>query len=779
MTIKNTYNLFLGVTFVLMVTSCTKKQFISNDQYFLKKFDINITDEIKHKESKKLIADLKTIIIQKSKYEKGDKNIFQRIFTRPRKTIYNRNDTEKSVSKMQSFLRNNAYFDVLVNSEENVTGIKEMEVTYKVTLSKKYVVKKLTYQCDNNDILKILNDNIKYSFLKRSVAIEQSYCDQEKLRITELLNDNGYAQFTPNYVDVVELDTSNFLNLSDNIIEVNCAIQILNPLNNRAHQKYKIGKISVDPNYNPSIKQEYYKDSLINNISYIMHKDEERSGFLVDPQTINTKIKLNEGSIYNKQNLNQTKKDLSRLEIYSFINVKNEVVEDSIQNIINYQISLSPQKSKSINGGMTANYSSIGPTGGQIDVFGISGNIGFINRNALRGAEQLSLNISAGIDFKYSSNIGLNMTMSYPKYVDGLFNVMRLYKKMGLIKNNFYQNLINNAATQISGSVNYFSLKNFYDYVGLDLNYGYRLNSKNTQYKINRTGFSVFIPSIFPKFSAIIDSNEFLKRSYEPQLSTGFLIKEINLSKINYLDINQSSNSLKINVEQSGAEVFAINKLFSPTDTFRLGKLNFAQFLKLEVEYLKAHYFNHKHGIIGRLGLGLATAYGNSKVVPFNEQLFLGGPNSLRAWRIRGVGPGSFKDPNPNSNNIQSQTGDFKLEASLEYRFPIFKMFKTVQVEGALFVDAGNIWTINDKENPSNQWFNSDFTKQIAIGSGTGIRIDFNYFLFRVDLGLRMRNPYIETNTEDPNFGLYRTFSKLSEVNHNLLNWIIAFDYPF
>jgi outer membrane protein insertion porin family len=777
LTKKKSYSFFIAITLAIITTSCSVKQLIVPDQFYLNKIDVKINDNFK--ESKSLIADLRTIIIQKSSIEKENRNRIQRLFTKTKRTIYSKTDTEKSVQKMQSYLRNKGYFDVSVNSEENIIGIKEIEVIYKVNLARKYVVKNLSYLSDNKDILNILNSNINYSLLKKDVPIELSYCDQERLRITDLLNNNGYAQFTPNYVDIVEIDTLNQSFSSDNIAKVNCSIQILNQINNKNHLKYTVGKITIDPNYNPTINYTIRRDTLIDGFHYELHSVSGDSSMIVDPKTINSKIRIFQDSIYNKQNLNQTKKDLSKLEIYSFINVKNEIIEDSTGNFINYHISLSPQKSKSINGGLTSNYSSIGPTGNQINVFGISGNIGFVNRNALKGAEQLSLNINAGIDFRYSSNIGLNMILSYPKYVDTKVNVMRLYNKVGLLSNRFYQNLQKNGTTQISGNLNYFNLKDYYNYISLDLNYSYRVNIRNDQYRINRTGLSIFFPNILPRFDTVLKNNDFLKKSYQPQLSTGFLMREVIFSTINYLDLKQSSNSFKINVEQSGAELYALNQLFDAKNTFKLGNLNYAQYAKLEMEFRKAHYFSNKHGLVGRLGLGIASAYGNSTTVPFNEQLFLGGPNSLRAWRIRGVGPGGFKDATSNSSEIQSQTGDFKLEASIEYRYPIIKLFKTIQVEGALFLDAGNIWTVNDDPNSPNQWFNKNFTKQIAIGSGTGIRVDVNYFLFRLDVGLRMRNPYPEEDTNAKNFDLYRTFSKLSELNSELLNWNIALDYPF
>ena len=160
----------------------------------------------------------------------------------------------------------------------------------------------------------------------------------------------------------------------------------------------------------------------------------------------------------------------------------------------------------------------------------------------------------------------------------------------------------------------------------------------------------------------------------------------------------------------------------------------FAQYLKGDFEYRYGHMINKFSSLVGRAFVGVGLPYGNFNVLPFEKKYFTGGANGIRAWQVRSLGPGSYKAQN---DFYPNQSSDIKLEGNVEYRFKLFWL-----MEGALFLDAGNIWAINYKDNREGAVFKFDrFYQQIAIGSGLGIRFDFTYFLFRLDLGMKMRDP--------------------------------------
>ena len=145
------------------------------------------------------------------------------------------------------------------------------------------------------------------------------------------------------------------------------------------------------------------------------------------------------------------------------------------------------------------------------------------------------------------------------------------------------------------------------------------------------------------------------------------------------------------------------------------------------------------NAIVGRAFIGVGLPYGNFDLLPFEKQYFTGGANGIRAWQVRSLGPGTYK---ANETDYPNQSSDIKLEANLEYRFKL-----TGFLEGALFLDAGNIWAINEKDNREGAQFKfNQFYKQIAIGTGTGLRFDLTYFIFRLDLGLKLRDPSHDLN---------------------------------
>jgi outer membrane protein assembly factor BamA len=168
--------------------------------------------------------------------------------------------------------------------------------------------------------------------------------------------------------------------------------------------------------------------------------------------------------------------------------------------------------------------------------------------------------------------------------------------------------------------------------------------------------------------------------------------------------------------------------------------------------------------VVGRAFVGVGVPFGNFNVLPFEKKYFTGGANGIRAWQVRSLGPGSYKAP---SNIYPNQSSDIKLESNLEYRFNLFWI-----MEGALFLDAGNVWAINYKDNREGSVFKIDgFYKQIAVGSGFGIRFDFTYFLFRLDLGMKMRDPSLPTGK--------RFIPGNYPITSDHFNLSFAIGYPF
>ena len=224
--------------------------------------------------------------------------------------------------------------------------------------------------------------------------------------------------------------------------------------------------------------------------------------------------------------------------------------------------------------------------------------------------------------------------------------------------------------------------------------------------------------------------------SYQPHLisvsSYSLIFSNQNIQK------NRDFVYVRLNTELAGNilwSFYRVANIEEQNGSYALFNTNFAQFARGDIDLRYYNIIDENNSMVYRFFSGIGLPYSNSTALPFEKKYFSGGANSIRAWQVRNLGPGSYIDPDP--GYYPNQTGDIKLEANLEYRFKLFWL-----LEGALFVDAGNIWAITQNDERQGALFEFDkFYKDIAIGSGIGARFDFSYFVFRLDLGIKTRDP--------------------------------------
>jgi outer membrane protein assembly factor BamA len=209
---------------------------------------------------------------------------------------------------------------------------------------------------------------------------------------------------------------------------------------------------------------------------------------------------------------------------------------------------------------------------------------------------------------------------------------------------------------------------------------------------------------------------------------------------------------IRFNIEASGNLLWAISELANrdkyqqidslgnvQAEYYQVLDTRFAQYIKSDFEYSRGFAIDKYNSIVTRGFIGIGVPYGNFDVLPFEKKYFSGGANGIRAWPVRSLGPGTYK---ASPEEYPNQTADIKLEANVEYRFKLISF-----IEGALFLDAGNIWAINEKDNREGAQFKiNEFYRQIAFGSGTGLRFDMSYFILRLDLGMKLRDPSVPEN---------------------------------
>jgi outer membrane protein assembly factor BamA len=286
--------------------------------------------------------------------------------------------------------------------------------------------------------------------------------------------------------------------------------------------------------------------------------------------------------------------------------------------------------------------------------------------------------------------------------------------------------------------------------------WGYKWESrdKKSQHTVDLVNFDyVYMPWISPTFKknyldSLGNQNPILKYNYENLLimKTGYSVSYHSAGS-NLQNTLRNSYSVRFNIETAGNLLYGLSELLKSSKNddgqYKVGNIAFAQYVKGDVDYVKSFRLDTRNSIVFHTALGIAYPYANSTVLPFEKRYFSGGANSVRGWSVRRLGPGSFRSTDKNIDFI-NQSGDIKLDANVEYRTHLFW-----KLNGALFVDAGNIWTIRAyDEQPGGEFRFDKFYKQIAVAYGLGFRFDFDYFILRFDGGMKALNPVYESGRD-------------------------------
>lgn len=722
--------------------------------------------------------------------------------------IYQRELSDATADAMAYYLRYKGFYSATVTHSSDLKRNK-VQVEYKVQPGYQHVIDSIFYSCADPKIDSVIQSIKEESIFKRGQGLDTELYKQDKNRITRYLRNRGYAFFYENYFRTLRVDTTQKQRMA------NVYIDISPPFDDSLHTQYHVGDINIYTEYNPIAPDSTLQDTIINNIHFILPKS---SGFKVKAQTIIDQIYLTPGAIYSQDLFEKTNQQLSKLGVFRFVRIKH-IVDSTAQNELDIRIELRPNFKMEMGFNLDMNYTNRNNSNGAGNLIGLAVSPTFRNRNVFGGAEVLATNISAGVEFnpnisgvQFWNTIDLRFQndLYFPRFLD-YFGIWKLIKNTKKLTRNisgkeepdrslnptFYQQLQESATTRTSLSYNYLRILNWYRYHLLNASYGFDFQKGNThRYIINHIGIDYLSPRTEPDFEELQKLNPFLERSFGQQLFVGLLFRDFSYVYNGRTNRRGESSYFGFNVEISGLELWSINKLYNQwankDEVFGIGSTVFSQYWLVEGDYRFYRQFSGKHTIAARAYMGIARPYGFTSDVPYVKQFFAGGPNGIRAWAARGLGPGGYEDPeaqNANNTTRLYQTGDIHLEANFEYRFDLFWL-----VKGALFVDAGNIWTFNqDTARCGSQFLfkektficgneelftNDPFYKQIAIGTGFGLRFDLTYFLLRFDLGVRLRNSFPRRDddviTESDYWEHFNGFRFNRDVSFNL-----GLGYPF
>lgn len=618
-------------------------------------------------------------------------------------------------------LENRGFFYSAASSEFEESE-KKASVVYTVKVPTPYRME--TYRLDSlpQPIYKEIDSLISESPLSKGMRFDLNSMKLERLRIDANLKQRGYYNFNDAFL-IFEADTNRYHNKSFDLF-----LKLKNAVPQKSIVPYRISKINVYPNYETA-------DSIQTDIIRYNEKNYIQKEVFFKPKYLDRFIKLEEGQRYNPEISRNTARRLSTIGAYKYVNIQyNEIdtlASDSL-GLLEANIYLSPLNKRAFSAELqvvTKSNSFTGP--------GLA--LTYSNRNLFGGGETFNTTVKIG----YEAQLGGGKNSGDSSMELGLKNELIFPRVLFPIKINddFFKYSI--PKTKTSLSLDFQDRRKLYTLISGTAIFGYVWDANRyITHQINPVSVSYTdLLKTTPEFEDILDDNPFLKRSFEQQFISGLAYSFTYNEMVDKQKTHQKYLNFTLDVAGNSISLFGKDQGPDVPKTF-LG-MEYAQYAKADVDLSYHFNFGKEQTIAARIFAGYGMAYGNSDVMPFVKQYYAGGPYSVRAFRIRSLGPGTYnadQDANNTSNSFFDKTGNIRLEANLEYRFPIVSFLK-----GAVFADAGNIW--NSKENPTfggKDKFTKNFMSELGMGAGVGLRVDIQSFVIRFDLAAPFHDPSLE-----------------------------------
>ena len=441
------------------------------------------------------------------------------------------------------------------------------------------------------------------------------------------------------------------------------------------------------------------------------------------------------GQLYNAEAITRTYRALGRLNILKQINIDvRPLGEVDGVLMVDAYVLLSPDKSQTVSVSLEGTNSE-GDLG-----FGVG--LDYEHRNIFKGAEVLSAKAKVSYE-SISGNLSGLINNNYSEYSTELGLTFPKFM-FPFLKRSFKRKI--QASTAFTVNFDYQARPEYTRIIaGGSWRYQWTERSRRMAHTLTLVDVSVIsVPKYNEEFFKRI-TNPLLFYSYQDHLimRMGYNFYRTNKAEMNVLQMGRFQRNvftIRANAETAGNLLYGLSHLTGQKadadGSYKAMGIRYSQYFKADADYSFTHYFDHRQSVAFHVGAGVAVPYGNSDVLPFEKRFYSGGANSVRGWGVRTLGPGSY-DSNNNLSKFIYQCGDIRFDVNLEYRAKLFWV-----VELGLFMDAGNIWTIkNYEDQPGGVFKFNKFYEQIAAAYGAGIRLDFKYFLVRVDMGMKAHNP--------------------------------------
>jgi outer membrane protein insertion porin family len=658
-------------------------------------------------------------------------------------------DLQENVKVMENFLENRGYFHAKVLAD-TVVKRKKASAKYTAKVGEQYLIASVQYPTDSSALSLAINSTASKSLLKKDAPFDLNLIKGERTRIDGLLKEKGFYFFSPEYL-LVRTDST----IGNNKVNLYMVIKPETPA--QARQIYKINDVFIYSNYslNTASIDTVRTDEEVYKGYHIIDREKKFKPYLFEES-----MQFKPGDVYNRTDHNRTLSRLVNLNEFKFVKNRFEVVPVDTPKLDAFYY-LTPLPSKSLRGEVTTISRSNNLNGSEI-------NVTLLNRNLFRSAAQGTINAYVGSDIQFSGalrgyntyRMGAEATYSIPRFVVPFMNLRRPGPYA--------------PRTTIRIGYDVLNRKQLYTLNSYRFEYGYT-------WKLNLQKSHEFFPiavayvqplNVTQTYQHLSDSIFGFARAVEPQFILGLRYEYL----YNQLASSfQRLNSFYFNgiVDFSGNIAGLVTGAnIKKGDTVKIGNLPFSQYMKFEGDFRYYRKIGLKSTWANRIDIGIGIPYGNSVEIPYIKQFFIGGNNSLRGFRSRSVGPGTYTPLSSTVNNIiPDQTGDIKFEMNTEFRPHI-----SGPLYGAVFLEAGNIWLYNDSQytkKPGAQ-FSKDFLKQLAVDAGVGIRLDITLFVIRFDVAFPLRKPWTV-----PPWVINQIQFSMPEWRRQNIVYNLAIGYPF
>lgn len=647
--------------------------------------------------------------------------------------IYNEQDARRTADEMAKAVRNMGYMSATVTPHAEVKK-KKLRLTYHVHTGLPYVVRTLRHDVPDEQVRACLRQDSASTLLHEGMYLDANVLDAERLRIVSLLLRQGYYKFNKDYIHYTadtlrnsrEVDLTLHLDLyrrheGDSL---------------RAHPQYRLGNVSFITDYNvleTSMERSIQVNDSLHYRGYpIYFKDR----LYLRPRVLTDNLYLVPGQLYDEEDVQRTYTRFGRLQALKYANIRFFEPARNDSCLLNAYVMLTRNKPQSIS-------FEVDGTNSAGDL-GAGASVSYTHRNLFRGSESFLFKLRGAYEAVsglqgtgYNQNyieLGAEATINFPRFL------------FPFLSKDFTRRI--SASTEFGLQYNYQMRPEFTRIVAsAGWSYNWGMQRLRAQHRIDLLDINyLYMPWMDETFRQLYleqEENYILKYNYEDRLivRTGYsyVYNSAGRALMNNATLG-NSYTVRFNVESAGNILYALAKATrmrrNKAGEYTLLGIPFAQYVKLDADYAKNIVIDARNSLAFHIGAGIAIPYGNASVVPFEKRYFSGGANSVRGWSVRDLGPGAF----PGDNNFLNQSGDIKFDASVEYRTRLFWKFR-----GAVFVDAGNIWTLRAyDEQPGGQFKFNQFYKQIAVAYGLGLRLDLDFFVLRFDGGMKAINPVYE-----------------------------------